>query len=83
MWPDLLVGHIGRTRDVSVLTSWMFLFVGLFSLAVTCAFEPRVPAEQWTPVLMGKLIFGFALIFLSIVLSETHFRFLRKFFKKS
>lgn len=132
-----VVGHIGRTRDVSVLTSWMFLFVGLFSLAVTCAFEPRVPAEQWTPeiigqlvflavvcttiglllqnqalshvppatgslllslespsgvlfsvlmageVLTGKLIFGFALIFLSIVLSETHFSFLRKFFKKS
>ena len=132
-----VVGHIGRTRDVSVLTSWMFLFVGLFSLAATCAFEPRVPAEQWTPeiigqlvflavvcttiglllqnqalshvppatgslllslespsgvlfsvlmageVLTGKLIFGFALIFLSIVLSETHFSFLRKFFKKS
>lgn len=132
-----VVGHIGRTRDVSVLTSWMFLFVGLFSLAATCAFEPRVPAEQWTPeiigqlvflavvcttiglllqnqalshvppatgslllslespsgvlfsvlmageVLTGKLIFGFTLIFLSIVLSETHFSFLRKFFKKS
>ena len=132
-----VVGHIGRTRDVSVLTSWMFLFVGLFSLAATCAFEPRVPAEQWTPeiigqlvflavvcttiglllqnqalshvppatgslllslespsgvlfsvlmageVLTGKLIFGFVLIFLSIVLSETHFSFLRKFFKKS
>ena len=130
-----VVGHIGRTRDVSVLTSWMF--VGLFSLAATCAFEPRVPAEKWTPeiigqlvflavvcttiglllqnqalshvppatgslllslespsgvlfsvlmageVLTGKLIFGFALIFLSIVLSETHFSFLRKFFKKS
>lgn len=132
-----VVGHIGRTRDVSVLTSWMFLFVGLFSLAATCAFEPRVPAEKWTPeiigqlvflavvcttiglllqnqalshvppatgslllslespsgvlfsvlmageVLTGKLIFGFVLIFLSIVLSETHFSFLRKFFKKS
>ena len=127
-----VVGHIGRTRDVSVLTSWMFLFVGLFSLAATIAFEPRVPAEQWTPeiigqlvflavvcttiglllqnqalshvppatgslllslespsgvlfsvlmageVLTGKLIFGFVLIFLSIVLSETHFSFLRK-----
>ena len=126
-----VVSHIGRTRDVSVLTSC------LFSLAATCAFEPRVPAEQWTPeiigqlvflavvcttiglllqnqalshvppatgslllslespsgvlfsvlmageVLTGKLIFGFALIFLSIVLSETHFSFLRKFFKKS
>ena len=35
-----VVGHIGRTRDVSVLTSWMFLFVGLFSLAATTAFEP-------------------------------------------
>lgn len=131
-----VVGHIGRTRDVSVLTSWMFLFVGLFSLAATIAFEPRVPAEQWTPeiigqlvflavvcttiglllqnqalshvppatgslllslespsgvlfsvlmageVLTGKLIFGFALIFLSIVLSETHFSFLRKWFPK-
>lgn len=131
-----VVGHIGRTRDVSVLTSWMFLFVGLFSLAATTAFEPRVPAEQWTPeiigqlvflavvcttiglllqnqalshvppatgslllslespsgvlfsvlmageVLTGKLIFGFALIFLSIVLSETHFSFLRKWFPK-
>ena len=131
-----VVGHIGRTRDVSVLTSWMFLFVGLFSLAATIAFEPRVPAEQWTPeiigqlvflavvcttiglllqnqalshvppatgslllslespsgvlfsVLMagegltGKLIFGFVLIFLSIVLSETHFSFLRKWFPK-
>ncbi len=43
-----VVGHIGRTRDVSVLTSWMFLFVGLFSLAATTAFEPRVPAGQWT-----------------------------------
>ena len=127
-----VVGHIGRTRDVSVLTSWMFLFVGLFSLAATLAFEPRVPAAQWTPevigqlvflavvcttiglllqnqalshvppatgslllslespsgvlfsvlmageVLTGKLIFGFALIFLSIVLSETHFSFLGK-----
>ena len=131
-----VVGHIGRTRDVSVLTSWMFLFVGLFSLAATTAFEPRVPAEQWTPeiigqlvflavvcttiglllqnqalshvppatgslllslespsgvlfsvlmageVLTGKLIFGFALIFLSIVLSETHFSFLRRWFPK-
>lgn len=127
-----VVGHIGRTRDVSVLTSWMFLFVGLFSLVATLVFEPRVPAESWTPqvigqlvflavvcttiglllqnqalshvppatgslllslespsgvlfsvlmageVLTGKLIFGFALIFLSIVLSETHFSFLRK-----
>ncbi len=131
-----VVGHIGRTRDVSVLTSWMFLFVGTFSLAATLAFEPRVPAAQWTPeiigqlvflavvcttiglllqnqalshvppatgslllslespsgvlfsvlmageVLTGKLIFGFALIFLSIVLSETHFSFLRKWFPK-
>ena len=131
-----VVGHIGRTRDVSVLTSWMFLFVGLFSLAATTAFEPRVPAAQWTPeiigqlvflavvcttiglllqnqalshvppatgslllslespsgvlfsvlmageVLTGKLIFGFVLIFLSIVLSETHFSFLRKWFPK-
>ena len=131
-----VVGHIGRTRDVSVLTSWMFLFVGLFSLAATPAFEPRVPAAQWTPeiigqlvflavvcttiglllqnqalshvppatgslllslespsgvlfsvlmageVLTGKLIFGFVLIFLSIVLSETHFSFLRKWFPK-
>lgn len=131
-----VVGHIGRTRDVSVLTSWMFLFVGLFSLAATIAFEPRVPAEQWTPeiigqlvflavvcttiglllqnqalshvppatgslllslespsgvlfsvlmageVLTGKLIFGFVLIFLSIVLSETHFSFLRRWFPK-
>lgn len=131
-----VVGHIGRTRDVSVLTSWMFLFVGLFSLAATIAFEPRVPAGQWTPeivgqlvflavvcttiglllqnqalshvppatgslllslespsgvlfsvlmageVLTGKLIFGFVLIFLSIVLSETHFSFLRKWFPK-
>lgn len=131
-----VVGHIGRTRDVSVLTSWMFLFVGLFSLAATTAFEPRVPAEQWTPeiigqlvflavvcttiglllqnqalshvppatgslllslespsgvlfsvlmageVLTGKLIFGFVLIFLSIVLSETHFSFLRRWFPK-
>ena len=131
-----VVGHIGRTRDVSVLTSWMFLFVGLFSLAATTAFEPRVPAEQRTPeiigqlvflavvcttiglllqnqalshvppatgslllslespsgvlfsvlmageVLTGKLIFGFVLIFLSIVLSETHFSFLRKWFPK-
>lgn len=131
-----VVGHIGRTRDVSVLTSWMFLFVGLFSLAATTAFEPRVLAEQWTPeiigqlvflavvcttiglllqnqalshvppatgslllslespsgvlfsvlmageVLTGKLIFGFVLIFLSIVLSETHFSFLWKWFPK-
>lgn len=132
-----MVGHIGRTRDVSVLTSWMFLFVGTFSLIATIAVEPRVPAEQWTPeiigqlvflavvctthrpapqnqalshvparrparyffrsrappgvlfsvlmageVLTGKLIFGFALIFLSIVLSETHFSFLRKWFPK-
>lgn len=131
-----VVGHIGRTRDVSVLTSWMFLFVGLFSLGATTAFEPRVPAGQWTPeivgqlvflavvcttiglllqnqalshvppatgslllslespsgvlfsvlmageVLTGKLIFGFVLIFLSIVLSETHFSFLRKWFPK-
>ncbi len=29
---------------------------------------------------IGKLIFGFVLIFLSIVLSETHFSFLRKWF---
>lgn len=132
-----VVGHIGRTRDVSVLTSWMFLFVGLFSLVATIAFEPRVPAEQWTPeiigqlvflavvcttiglllqnqalshvppatgslllslespsgvlfsvlmageVLTGKLIFGFVLIFLSIVLSETHFSFLRKWFGRA
>ena len=131
-----VVGHIGRTRDVSVLTSWMFLFVGMFSLAATTALEPRVSAEQWTPeivgqlvflavvcttiglllqnqalshvppatgslllslespsgvlfsvlmageVLTGKLIFGFVLIFLSIVLSETHFSFLRKWFPK-
>ena len=129
-----VVGHIGRTRDVSVLTSWMFLFVGLFSLITSFVAEPRVPAEAWTPtvvgqlaflavmcttvglllqnqalshvppatgslllslespsgvlfsvlmageVLTGKLIFGFALIFLSIVLSETHFSFLRKWF---
>lgn len=132
-----VVGHIGRTRDVSVLTSWMFLFVGMCSLAATIAFEPRVPAEQWTPeiigqlvflavvcttiglllqnqalshvppatgslllslespsgvlfsvlmageVLTGKLIFGFVLIFLSIVLSETHFSFLRKWFGRA
>ncbi len=52
-----VVGHIGRTRDVSVLTSWMFLFVGLFSLAATTAFEPRVPAEQWTPEIIGQLVF--------------------------
>jgi drug/metabolite transporter (DMT)-like permease len=132
-----VVGHIGRTRDVSVLTSWMFLFVGLCSLAATIAFEPCVPAEQWTPeiigqlvflavvcttiglllqnqalshvppatgslllslespsgvlfsvlmageVLTGKLIFGFVLIFLSIVLSETHFSFLRKWFGRA
>lgn len=52
-----VVGHIGRTRDVSVLTSWMFLFVGLFSLAATTAFEPRVPAGQWTPEIVGQLVF--------------------------
>ena len=127
-----VVGHIGRTRDVSVLTSWMFLFVGLFSLVTSVLFEPVVPAEKWTPdiigqlvflavvcttiglllqnqalshvppatgslllslespagvlfsvlmageVLTGKLVFGFVLIFLSIVLSETHFSFLTK-----
>lgn len=127
-----VVGHIGRTRDVSVLTSWMFLFVGLFSLITSCVAEPAIPASAWTPqvigqlaflavmcttvglllqnqalshvppatgslllslespfgvlfsvliageVLTGKLILGFALIFLSIVLSETHFSFLRK-----
>ncbi|MBS7158639.1 MAG: DMT family transporter [Collinsella sp.] len=131
-----VVGHIGRTRDVSVLTSWMFFFVGLFSLIATLVFEPRVPMENWTPqvigqlvflavvcttvglllqnqalshvppatgslllslespsgvlfsvlmageVLTGKLIFGFALIFLSIVLSETHFSFLGKLLPK-
>lgn len=129
-----VVGHIGRTRDVSVLTSWMFLFVGTFSLIASLSFEPRVPAELWTPeivgqlvflavvcttiglllqnqalshvppatgslllslespsgvlfsvlmageVLTGKLVFGFALIFLSIVLSETHFSFLGRWF---
>ena len=127
-----VVGHIGRTRDVSVLTSWMFLFVGLFSLVTSCVAEPTIPASAWTPqvigqlaflavmcttvglllqnqalshvppatgslllslespfgvlfsvliageVLTGKLILGFVLIFLSIVLSETHFSFLRK-----
>lgn len=127
-----VVGHIGRTRDVSVLTSWMFLFVGLFSLITSFVVEPRVPAEAWTPtvigqlaflavmcttvglllqnqalshvppatgslllslespsgvlfsvimageVLTGKLVLGFVLIFLSIVLSETHFSFLAK-----
>lgn len=127
-----VVGHIGRTRDVSALTSWMFLFVGLFSLITSCVAEPAIPASAWTPqvigqlaflavmcttvglllqnqalshvppatgslllslespfgvlfsvliageVLTGKLILGFALIFLSIVLSETHFSFLRK-----
>lgn len=129
-----VVGHIGRTRDVSVLTSWMFLFVGTFSLIASLSFEPRVPAELWTPeivgqlvflavvcttiglllqnqalshvppatgslllslespsgvlfsvlmageVLTGKLVLGFALIFLSIVLSETHFSFLGRWF---
>lgn len=129
-----VVGHIGRTRDVSVLTSWMFLFVGTFSLIASLSFEPRVPAELWAPeivgqlvflavvcttiglllqnqalshvppatgslllslespsgvlfsvlmageVLTGKLVFGFALIFLSIVLSETHFSFLGRWF---
>ncbi|MDY2778035.1 MAG: DMT family transporter [Collinsella sp.] len=128
-----VVGHIGRTRDVSVLTSWMFFFVGIFSLIASFVFEPAVPAESWTPevigqllflavmcttvglllqnqalshvppatgslllslespsgvlfsvlmageVLTGKLIFGFVLIFLSIVLSETHFSFLARF----
>ncbi|WP_195419807.1 DMT family transporter [Collinsella sp. D33t1_170424_A12] len=127
-----VVGHVGRTRDVSVLTFWMFLFVGTFSLITTAFFEPAVPAAMWTPgtigqlaflavmcttvglllqnqalshvppatgslllslespfgvlfsvlvageVLTGKLILGFALIFLSIVLSETHFSFLAK-----
>lgn len=127
-----VVGHVGRTRDVSVLTFWMFLFVGTFSLITTTFFEPAVPAAMWTPgtigqlaflavmcttvglllqnqalshvppatgslllslespfgvlfsvlvageVLTGKLILGFALIFLSIVLSETHFSFLAK-----
>ncbi|MDO4596147.1 MAG: DMT family transporter [Coriobacteriaceae bacterium] len=125
-----VVGHIGRTRDVSVLTSWMFLFVGTFSLITTALFEPHVPATVWTPsivgqlaflavmcttvglllqnqalshvppatgslllslespfgvlfsvlmageMLTGKLVLGFVLIFLSIVLSETHFSFL-------
>lgn len=129
-----VVGHIGRTRDVSVLTSWMFLFVGTFSLIASLSFEPRVPAELWTleivgqlvflavvcttiglllqnqalshvppatgslllslespsgvlfsvlmagEVLTGKIVFGFALIFLSIVLSETHFSFLGRWF---
>lgn len=127
-----VVGHVGRTRDVSVLTFWMFLFVGTFSLIATTFFEPAVPAEMWTPgtigqlaflavmcttvglllqnqalshvppatgslllslespfgvlfsvlmageVLTGKLVLGFVLIFLSIVLSETHFSFLAK-----
>lgn len=127
-----VVGHVGRTRDVSVLTFWMFLFVGTFSLITTTFFEPAVPAAMWTPgtigqlaflavmcttvglllqnqalshvppatgslllslespfgvlfsvlvageVLTGKLILGFVLIFLSIVLSETHFSFLAK-----
>ena len=127
-----VVGHIGRTRDVSVLTSWMFLFVGLFSLITSFVAEPRVPAEAWTPTVVGqlaflavmcttvglllqnqalshvppatgslllslespfgvlfsvimagevltaKLVLGFVLIFLSIVLSETHFSFLAK-----
>lgn len=127
-----VVGHVGRTRDVSVLTFWMFLFVGTFSLIATTFFEPAVPAEMWTPgtigqlaflavmcttvglllqnqalshvppatgslllslespfgvlfsvlmageVLTGKMVLGFVLIFLSIVLSETHFSFLAK-----
>ncbi|MFR3451274.1 MAG: DMT family transporter [Collinsella sp.] len=53
-----------------------------------CCSRSRAPRACCSPscmageVLTGKLIFGFVLIFLSIVLSETHFSFLRKWFPK-
>lgn len=132
-----VVGHIGRTRDVSVLTFWMFLFVGFFSLITTTFAEPAVPASVWTPsaigqlaflavmcttvglllqntalshvppatgslllslespfgvlfsvlmaheILTGKLVLGFALIFLSIVVSETHLAFLGRWIERA
>ena len=46
-----------HARRAAFLTSWMFFFVGLFSLIVTLVFEPRVPMENWTPQVIGQLVF--------------------------
>lgn len=126
------VAKYGRDLDVNVITFWMFLVVGAFSLAASLTVEDWPAASEWTPrliatlgflavfctcvglliqnlalshvpsstgslllsmespsgvffsvllageVLTGRLLIGFALIFVSIVLSETHFGFLRR-----
>lgn len=132
-----IVSHVGRNRDVSVLTFWMFTFVGTFSLVATLVAEPAVPASAWTPgtiatlaflavmcttvglllqnqalshvspatgslllslespfgvlfsvlvggeLLTGRLVLGFALIFLSVVVSETKLAFLRRLSRRA
>lgn len=126
------VAKFGRDLDVNVITFWMFLVVGAFSLTTSLAVETQPAASVWTPqliatlaflavfctcvgllvqnlalahvpsstgslllslespsgvffsvllageVLTGRLLLGFALIFTSIILSETHFSFLRR-----
>lgn len=127
-----VIAKFGRDLDVNVITFWMFLTVGLLSLAPGLALETAPPVEAITPGFVGTLLFlavvctcaglliqnlalahvpastgslllslespsgvffsvvmtgeqvsvrllaGFALIFVSIVLSETHFSFLTR-----
>lgn len=127
-----VVARYGRSMDINVITFWMFLAVGVLSLATSLIAEPMPTASTWTPQLLATIAFlavfctcvgllvqnvalahvpsstgslllsmespsgvffsvlfagemlsprlfaGFVLIFVSVVLSETHFGFLRR-----
>ena len=127
----VVAAKYGRTQDVNAMTFWMFLTMGVLSVACCAAFEEPLPLDELTPSLVltivflsaictclllvimnqglthvpastgslllslespsgvffaavfahealsARLLVGFALIFCSIVLSETHFDFLQ------
>lgn len=49
--------HYGRDLDVNVITFWMFLAVGVLSVATSVATEPQASSVAWTPELVGVLAF--------------------------
>lgn len=52
-----VVAKYGRDIDVNVMTFWMFLLIGVGSLAISMATEAPPAPSTWTPGLVGTLVF--------------------------
>ena len=52
-----VVAKYGRDIDVNVMTFWMFLLIGVGSLATSAVTEVPPAPSTWTPGLVGTLVF--------------------------